>query len=248
MEWYFSGLAGHALPLLCVLLASLLQSLTGFGLAIATAPLLMFFYDAKEVVSLVLLLCVCGNFVQGLMQLRRAHLSLVAFLYLGVLLGQPVGLLLYHAASSDMLKLAINLMVLFSLIVMRMLHVRLRISRGNSVKAGVLAGITSVTTGMGGPPFLLYIAHTKMAPEVLRATCFVFFFLCNITSLSAHALGGYAIGTAFREFLYLLPGLVLGVLLGNLLYDHVPKTWIRQAIFVLLVTASLIGCADVLLG
>ena len=247
MTWYLTGVAAHVLPVICVLLAAFLQSLTGFGLAIAAAPLLMLFYDAKEVVSIVLLLCACGNCVQGFLHLRTANLSMVACLYLGVLIGQPAGLFIYNLASSDALKLAINFMVLFSLVIMRLLHVRCRETRGNSIKAGVLSGITSVTTGMGGPPFLLYVAHTKMAPDVLRATCFVFFFLCNVTSLGAHALGGYAIGAAFMEFLYLLPGLVLGVLLGNLFYDRLPKGWIRQAIFVLLVAASLIGCAEVLL-
>ena len=65
MELSLSGLLAHLLPLGCVVAASFLQSLTGFGLAIVLAPLLMFFYDAKEVVSLVLLICVTGNLVQG---------------------------------------------------------------------------------------------------------------------------------------------------------------------------------------
>ena len=246
MESYLSGLAAHALPLSCVAAAALLQSLTGFGLAIVMAPLLMLFYDAKAVVSVVLLLCLCGNFVQSILHLREVNLRLVAFLYLGVLIGQPIGFQIFDMAASETLKLLINLMVLISLLVMQATRARFRETNGNSVRTGVLAGITSVTTGMGGPPFLLYMAHTKIAPEMLRATCFLFFFLCNITSLVTHGLGGYGIDSSFAEFLYLVPGLLTGLLLGDLLYRFVPKGWLRQAIFVLLYATSLFGCAEFL--
>lgn len=246
MESYLLGLAAHALPLCCVAAAALLQSLTGFGLAIVMAPLLMLFYDAKSVVALVLMLCLCGNLVQSILHVREANVRLVAFLYLGVLIGQPIGFQIFDMATSETLKLLINVMVLISLLVMQAMRVRIRETNGNSVKAGVLAGITSVTTGMGGPPFLLYIAHTKMAPSRLRATCFLFFFLCNITSLVTHELGGYRIDASFTEFLYLVPGLLTGLLLGDVLYRFVPKGWLRQAIFVLLYATSLFGCAEFL--
>lgn len=248
MEAYLSELAAHLLPLICVAAAAFLQSLTGFGLAIVTAPLLMLFYDAKTVVSVVLLLCVCGNFVQSILHMREANLRLVGFLYLGVLVGQPIGFQIFDAVASDTLKLLINLMVLVSLLVMQVTRVRFRETNRNAVKAGVLAGITSVTTGMGGPPFLIYIAHTKMTPRMLRATCFLFFFLCNITSLTTHGVGGYSIGAAFTEFLYLVPGLFLGLVLGDALYRFVPKGWLRQAIFVLLYATSLFGCCDVVIS
>ncbi|MDY2685627.1 MAG: sulfite exporter TauE/SafE family protein [Selenomonadaceae bacterium] len=246
MESYLLGLAAHALPLCCVAAAALLQSLTGFGLAIVMAPLLMLFYDAKSVVALVLMLCLCGNLVQSILHVREANVRLVAFLYLGVLIGQPIGFQIFDMATSETLKLLINVMVLVSLLIMQAMRVRIRETNGNSVKAGVLAGITSVTTGMGGPPFLLYIAHTKMAPGRLRATCFLFFFLCNITSLVTHELGGYRIDASFTEFLYLVPGLLTGLLLGDVLYCFVPKGWLRQAIFVLLYATSLFGCAEFL--
>lgn len=80
MGW--SLFLAHAWPLACVFLATYLQSLTGFGLAIITAPLLMFFYDAKTVVALVLLLACAGNLVQCIAYFRQADFRLVAFLLL----------------------------------------------------------------------------------------------------------------------------------------------------------------------
>ena len=246
MNMLLSGFLAHTGPVLCVFVAAFLQSLTGFGLAIVTAPLLMFFYDAKDVVAIVLLLCLCGNLVQGLMNIRKASLKLVGWLFLGVLCGQPAGLLIFHFLSSDALKLLINAMVLVSLCFMQAFHIRLQENNGNAFKTGILSGITSSTTGMSGPPFLIYIAHTRMEPQVLRATCFVFFFLCNASSLLAHAAGGESLYYALTEFLYLLPGLATGILVGNVLYRYLPKGWIRRAIYILLLVTSVIGIADVL--
>ena len=73
MDLSLSGFLAHLLPIGCVAAASCLQALTGFGLAIVLAPFLMFFYDAKDAVSLVLLLCVTGNFVQAFNDISPPH-------------------------------------------------------------------------------------------------------------------------------------------------------------------------------
>ena len=247
MDVSLSAFLAHALPLGCVVLASFLQALTGFGLAIVLAPFLMFFYDAKAVVSLVLLLCATGNLVQGATHFRTADRKLVAFLYLGVLAGLPIGTWIFFAVSSDALKFGINAMVLVSVLVTGLAHTEFRETRANAVKTGVLSGITSATTGMGGPPILLYLAHTELRPEVLRASCFVFFFLCNISSLTAHAAFGTSLAYVLTEYLYLLPGLAIGILLGDALFPYLPKTWIRKFIHILLPVTSVIGMAEVVM-
>lgn len=247
MELSLASLCAHLLPLGCVALASLLQSLTGFGLAIVLAPFLMFFYDAKDAVSLVLLICFTGNFVQGATHFRTADRKLVGLLYAGVLIGLPLGTWIFFTVSSETLKFWINAMVLVSVLITGFAHTRFRKTNANAIRTGILSGITSATTGMSGPPILLYLAHTKIAPEILRASCFVFFFLCNVSTLVSHTLGGMSVTYVLTEYLYLLPGLALGILLGDALFPYLPKTWIRKFINLLLPITSIIGMAEVLL-
>lgn len=234
MEAYLSGFAAHVLPVFCIFLAAFLQSLTGFGLVIVAAPLLMLFYDAKLVVPIMLLLACCGNLVQGLMYCRQANWPLVLVLYLGVLVGQPFGFFVFDAVDNTTLKLMISVLLLFSLMLMQMTHRRIEQNHRNSFFTGILSGFTSITTGMGGPPFLIYLAYTKMSAQVFRATCFVFFFLCNSTSLTSYLLGGFALAPAIGEFVYLLPGLALGIAAGHFLYDAIPKELIHRLIFIFL--------------
>lgn len=243
---YLAGVEGHLAPALVVFFSAILQSITGFGLVIVAAPLLMIFYDPKLTVPVMLLLACCANFFQGLFALRTANLKLVFWLYLGVLCGQPLGFWAFDHASSAMLKIFISAIVLFSLGTMQALHLRIRECPRNSWITGIFSGFTSITAGMGGPPFLIYLAHSRMTVEVMRATCFVFFFLCNITSLTSYELGGLPIAPALGEFVYLLPALVLGILLGHAVFSYVPKALIRRLIFILLYITCIYTIASVL--
>lgn len=195
---YLVGLEAHLAPAFVIFFSAVLQSITGFGLVIVAAPLLMIFYDPKLTVPIMLLLACCANFCQGLFALRTANLRLVFWLYLGVLCGQPLGFWAFDHASSAMLKVFISAIVLFSLGTMQAFHLRIRERPRNSWITGIFSGFTSITAGMGGPPFLIYLAHSRMTVEVMRATCFVFFFLCNVTSLTSYELGGLPIAPAHR--------------------------------------------------
>lgn len=224
----------HVWPLACVFLASYLQSLTGFGLAIITAPLLMFFYDAKVVVALVLLLACAGNLIQCVTYFRQADFKLVAFLFLGLLLGEGPGFYIYDTVSSTTLKLIVDVTIIISMALVQISRKKFQERPRNTVITGFFAGIAAITTGMGGPPLMIYLANTKMDLNTLRASCFLFFSASSLTSLAVESIGGYPLSSSFPDFLWLLPGMILGLIVGNLTYAYIPKRRIRQLIFVLL--------------
>lgn len=59
---YLVGLEAHLAPAFVIFFSAVLQSITGFGLVIVAAPLLMIFYDPKLTVPIMLLLACCANF------------------------------------------------------------------------------------------------------------------------------------------------------------------------------------------
>ena len=152
MEAYLSGFAAHVLPVFCIFLAAFLQSLTGFGLVIVAAPLLMLFYDAKLVVPIMLLLACCGNLVQGLMYCRQANWPLVLVLYLGVLVGQPFGFFVFDAADNTTLKLMISVLLLFSLMLMQMTHRSIEQNHRNSFLRVSFPALLPSRRGWAGRP------------------------------------------------------------------------------------------------
>lgn len=239
MESCLAHLPAYAGPALAVFLAAFLQSITGFGLVIVAAPLLMFFYEPKLVVPVMLLLACAGNSVQGFLMRKKADLSLVGWLYVGVLLGQPLGFLAFDHVSNATLKVWISTVVFFSLLFMQVSHRHIPECRRNTVITGICSGFSSITSGMAGPPFLIYLAYTKMSAASFRATCFVFFLFCNVTSLASYIIGGHSLAPAFGEFVSLLPALAIGLSLGHLLARFIPTALLRRLIFFILYATSL---------
>ena len=239
MENYLTALASHAGPLLAIFFAAFLQSITGFGLVIVAAPLLMFFYDPKIVVPVMLLLACSGNTVQAYVMRRKANFPLVGHLAIGVVLGVPIGFLVFDYVSSDTLKVWISTVVFLSLLIMQISHRHIPESRRNTIITGMCSGFSSMTTGMAGPPFLIYLAYTKMSAEAFRATSFVFFLCCNSVSLIGYLVGGHPLTDAFHEFIYLLPALVAGLSLGHALARFIPTSFLRRLIFFVLYATCL---------
>ena len=234
MENYLAALATHTGPLLAIFFAAFLQAITGFGLVIVAAPLLMFFYDPKIVVPVMLLLACSGNTVQAYLMRKKANLPLIGHLAIGVLLGIPIGFFVFDYVSSDTLKVWISTVVFLSLLIMQISHRHIPESRRNTIITGMCSGFSSMTTGMAGPPFLIYLAYTKMSAETFRDTCFVFFLCCNSTSLIGYLIGGHPLTAAVHEFIYLLPALAAGLSLGHVLARFIPTSLLRRLIFFVL--------------
>ena len=100
MEHYLSGVAAHMGPTLAVFFAAFIQSITGFGLVIIAAPLLMFFYEPKLTVPVMLLLACSGNAAQGFLMRRQANFPLIRWMYLGMLVGQPIGFFFFTSKNA----------------------------------------------------------------------------------------------------------------------------------------------------
>ena len=175
LEHYLMTLPLHLAPVLCVFFAAYLQAVTGFGLVIVAAPLLMFFYDPKLVIPVMILLASCGNVSQTLLLHRDIHWRIISCLILGAILGQPIGFQIFSLVPSHYLKILISIVVLLSLSIMQLRHQRLKECRRNTLITGMLAGTMATTTGMAGPPLAIYFAHTSMTIKELRATSIGFF-------------------------------------------------------------------------
>lgn len=231
---YLSGLPAHAGPMACVFLAAFLQSITGFGLVMVAAPLLMFFYEPKLTIVIMFFLAACGNSTQLLLVWKQVHWKRIAELGCGSLVGIPLGLVVFRQLPGDGLKIVVSVVILFTLTVMEWKRKRFEETRRNTVLTGVLAGIMAMTTGMAGPPLVLYFAYSSMPQPVFRATCISYFFFSNLCSLAALWMTGVYLGDAAGEFVYLLPGLACGIALGHKLYPFMPQLLIRKVIIILL--------------
>ena len=234
-DFSLAAFTSHLAPAACVFAAAFLQSATGFGLVMIASPLLMYFYDPKLVILVVALVACCGNVAQSILLRRSTPFPLVGWLTLGALAGQPIGLRIYQVIPGVWLKLVVSVVILLSLTLMQAFHVHAEIRPRNSFITGMIAGTSATTTGMSGPPLILYLSHAKLTPTEIRATACTFFAASNILALTAFWLGGVDFSAALHEAPYILPGLVLGVTAGYVAAGRVPAQAFRQILYVVLV-------------
>ena len=234
-----AAFAAHLAPMLCVFAAAFLQSATGFGLVMIASPLLMYFYDSKLVIPIIAMFACCGNVTQSFLLRRHTRFALVSWLTLGALVGQPIGLQIYQIVPSIWLKLIVSIVILISLALMQAFHVRAEIRPRNSFITGLIAGTSATTTGMSGPPLILYFSHAQLTPTEIRATACTFFAVSNVLALTAFWLGGVALAEPMREAFYMLPALALGVSAGMIAAGRVPAKEFRTVLYVILVIMCL---------
>ena len=227
----------HLMPMLIIFGASFVQSITGFGLIIIAAPFLLVFYDAKLTILLVQCVAFCSNLVQTPLLYKEANMKMVGWLALGTCIGLPAGIFVYHSFSNDSLKIIVSVAILAFLLITHFCHPKIHESSRNSTITGALSGIMSTTTGMGGPPLVIYFAYTNFTPRMLRATCIVFFFFGNISTLVAFIMSGVGLMPAIEEAVYLLPGLAVGLLAGHMAFSHVSAGMFRRIVFGILYLA-----------
>lgn len=227
------------IPILAIWVASFMQSITGFGLAIIATPLLLISYEAKLAVVIMQCISFCSNTTQSIQLYKKVNWQLVWYLAAGTAAGAPIGVLIYDTVSNTTLKLIVSICILIFLIIMHFFHAKIAETHKNSAITGFFCGVLATTTGMSGPPLVMYLAYTKQEPAITRATCVFYFFLTNIMALTGFYLNGEPVIAAAELAFYLLPGLVLGLICGNIAFKHVSPLLFRRLIFAMLLTSCI---------
>lgn len=247
---YISTLAqpAYVFPLLIVLLSAFVQAVTGTGLVILAAPMLMLFFGAKETVLITLIIATVSNTGQAYFVYKDANLHIVRYMIVGSFFGLPLGLLLYYGFSNAMLKITISVVVILFLVISYFLKIQFQETSRNSLLTGAFSGIFYTTTGMGGMPLILYTTHMPMTPSMMRGTAIIYFFFGNVFSLIAFYVSGANFSYALHMTLYLLPGLLIGVLLGHAMFRFIPVNVFRHMVFALLYIACFYAAYGAIMG
>ena len=224
---------------LAVLLGAMLQSATGFGFALAAAPLLVAVLGPRTTVSTMVLLALVVTLLTLAGERRRPHIDrreavgLVAWSLPGLL----VGVLVLRLVPER----GLAVLVLASVIAAVLLRLRapVRIRQWSSTRAaatGVTSGVLSTSTGVGGPPIVFHLLARHLPAERMRDTLTVVWLAGGLLTGSVLL----ATGT-FRlpeEMPLLIAATVAGQLAGRRVFALLEgERYERAVLAVLLVTA-----------
>lgn len=190
-----------------ILLGSLVQGVTGFGLGLVALPILAI-TRPDSLPQLPLLLLVPTTAWIAFRNRASVDGSGIFWLSVGRLPSVPIGLLVLNVLSPSSLKILVGILLLAASCIVR---IRLNVipTRPVQLITGFASGLMSTTAGLGGPPQAL-IYSGRSGPE-LRATISLATLVGIVMTLSGLALAGRIHIWHILLSVQLLPALALGL-------------------------------------
>jgi uncharacterized protein len=234
---------------LAIAVGAAVQVVSGFGFGLVAAPVLVAFTDPVNTVSV---LAVLGVVVGALTLLTSREPLAISRTSPGLLAwavpGLVTGAIAVSALPADAVRAAVGVLVLAALAQRRFLPPQRRHIGQKSrprwlglAAAGCAAGAMSTSTGLNGPPLVLFLTARNVPTRVARDTLALLFLVLDAAAIAALvAFGNFALPAATLA----LPvaGLV-GVLAGHAIFDRLSEPARAAA-----VTATLVASACVALG
>lgn len=226
------------------ILSSFLQTVTGFGYAIITAPLLALVLDPKETVMMTML----TGLIIRLMMIKTTRndgsFKAISPLIMASIIGAIPGAYCMTVMSGEFLKLFMgSLLLIFTSILWRNYHFPIKNHTFAKIIAGYISGFLATTTSINGPPIILYYLNAKAEENksVLRGNLTRYFLLINIASIII----SYIAGTLKIEELWLsvlisIPALAIGFYVGEKFFHCINPEIFKKIALVMVFVSSIV--------
>lgn len=231
----------------------LVQSATGFGFALTSAPLLFAAAEPERAVGLLIVLGLEVNLLTLGTEGRRPEPlagDAITILAYGIP-GLFAGVLALRALGSTALQVAVTIGVLATLAVRALARRRAtprpaEPPRWMAPAAGFTSGALTTSTNTSGPPIVLYALARGATPVQTRDTLTVTFIGFGALGAAALALGGADWVPSAEALAVLVPAVVLGHLAGRPVFARLAEDRYEPVLTAVLVLTALAGLATAL--
>jgi uncharacterized membrane protein YfcA len=219
-----------------VFLASLLQSVSGFGFALIVMPLVTFIAGLQTAAPTVALTSLTVYSI-NLVRYRRA-IDVREVLRLGIAsaLGVPLGIWVLTSVDETLAKQVMGvILIAYATYILARPTASWMPSRRWVYPAGFLAGCLSGAYNTPGPPVILYGSLRQWPRDEFRAVLQAIFFVNGVLVVSSHLIAHRVSGEVLTLFLCAIPALIFGILVGSRLDRRVDRQRFR------IIVTSLVG-------
>jgi uncharacterized membrane protein YfcA len=218
-----------------VFVGGLLQSATGTGFAMLAAPVLTAVHGPQQSVATLALL---GPVVSALTlgEVRKPEVLKRTAIVLTVagVPGMVIGVLVLRHAPVDLLKVLVALAVLVGVVAIG----RGAKLRGSPAGPGFVSGVLATSTGLSGPPMVLYLLGHRARPAEVRDTLAAVFLATGLLTIVTLEIAG-SLDPA-PNMLLLLAATIAGQVLGRLVFRRLGERH-RAATLGVLVLCALVA-------
>jgi len=223
------------------LVAGLMRGYAGFGTAILLSPLYSLLWGPLAGVPVMLLLELFVSAQLLPRSWREADRPLILPIALAAALATPFGAWVLVTAEPETLRRVIGALVLtMGLLLLTPLRYHGPRPLALNLGIGVVSGVMKGSTGMSGPPVILYLLAGRDAARQHRANLILFFGVIACVSIAMPLALGLVTQAVLLKLAVLLPVMLVGVRIGAALFGVVPERFYRPfAMVSLLVVGAL---------
>ncbi len=219
-----------------VFIGGLIRGFSGFGHAMVSIPLLSLLYDPQTAVAVLVagelpaLPRLIGMARRGCDWKRAVPMGLASAATL------PAGAYVLLVADQEVLRIIISILVL---IMVAMLASGWRTvlpdSRALDAGVGVVCGGMSGSTGLGGPPIILYMMMGGASALAVRATITGFFLFSTTASTITFIAYGFLDARSITIALVTIPTYILALAIGGRMFHLASEETFRRVAYAVLI-------------
>jgi uncharacterized membrane protein YfcA len=201
------------------LVAGLMRGFAGFGSAMLMAPIFAILFGSAEMVVTVTAIELVVS-LQLFPQVRKdADWKTLTPMSIAACVFMPVGVWLLANVDKNAIVTAVSaIIVVFVLVLWSGWKYRGPRSSLISAAVGSVSGGMMATTGVGGPPVLLYLLSFNDPPNVNRANIVTYYFVTGFLLIVIVVATGVAGWQALAKAVVLFPLMILGAWVGGRMF------------------------------
>jgi uncharacterized membrane protein YfcA len=223
------------LVFIIVFFAIFTQSVTGFGLALVSMPLLVPILGIQAAAPLVALYGLVAEAILLAYYRSAFNLRVVWRLALASIFGIPLGVWALRNVDEAVVLTALGLIVggyaLYALLNLRLPAISQPIW---AYIAGFIAGVLGGAYNTAGPPVIIYGNARQWPPPEFKSNLQGFFLLNTAVIVGTHLLAGNYTSDVWRSSLVALPAVAAGIVAGLLLSKRLSAPLFRKIVLWLL--------------
>lgn len=223
------------LSFLIIMLSGFIQGTTSFGFSLIALPLLGIMLSLKLVVPLLVIFSLFMNSII-LFKLRAyVNLKRILLLIFSSVIATPMGAYLLISIDENLLKLIVGIIVVLSAIIFKLgFNIKVKNEKLAFIPVGIMSGLLNGSVSLSGPPVILFLTNQKTEKQVFRATLTSFFWILNIATIVVFINNGLINNEVLDLSIKLIPALIIGLIFGIKLGDHIQQKTFQNATVILL--------------
>lgn len=229
--------------------SALLQGLSGFGFSILAVPLITLVLSPKVTVPILLIYSMIINIAVIYSSRKHLDFSRIWILLIFGIIGIPIGTKLLLIVNEDLLKLFIGLLILgFGLLLLKGFRKSFKNEKLSMIPIGIVSGILGGSISISGPPLIIFLSNQNVDKQTFRASLALYFFLLNIFTLPVYIYNGLITSEVISYSLKFSPGLIIGVILGNLFSHKIKEEHFKKFTLSLLIILGILAITTSIKG